>query len=102
MPHWHPCLGWGSAAAVARPRVGVSSGALWDTLTPEQPNTYVNLAEDDINDAANHYEEIKDIPGVTEVALPGKSQRRGVNIQGLGEEEADARAQRKKCQVDHQ
>lgn len=64
--------------------VWVSAAVLCDTLMPEQPDTYINLAEDDVNDAANHYEEIEDIPGVAEVALPGKSQRRGVNIQGLG------------------
>lgn len=52
-----------------------------DTAVPEPPSTYVNLAEDDIDDAANHYEEVKDIPGVSEVALSGRSQRR-VNMQG--------------------
>lgn len=40
---------------------------------PEQPDTYINLAEDNINDAADHYEEVEDIPGIPEVALPGKS-----------------------------
>jgi len=54
-----------------------------DTLVPEQPDTYVNLTEDDVNDAADHYEEVEDIPGIPEVTLPGKSRRRGVTIQGL-------------------
>lgn len=54
-------------------------------LQEQEPNTYVNLIEDDINDAANHYEEVKDIPGVPKVALSGKSQRRRVNIQGLNQ-----------------
>lgn len=63
-------------------------GAQWllcrDTLMPEQPDTYVNLAEDDVNDAANHYEEVEDVPGVPKVALSGKSQRR-VNNQGTSQ-----------------
>ena len=56
-----------------------------DTLVPKQPDTYINLTEDDVNDAANHYEEVKDVPGVPKVALPGKTQRRGVNIQRLSQ-----------------
>lgn len=42
---------------------------------PEQPSTYIDLAEDDVDDAADHDEEVKDIPGVPEVALPGEGQR---------------------------
>lgn len=46
-----------------------------DTLVPEQPGTYIDLTEDDIDDAADHDEEVKDVPGVPEVALQGESQR---------------------------
>lgn len=53
----------------------------WGHSHAQSPDTHVNLAEDDINDAANHYEEVKDIPGVSEVALSGRNQRR-VNMQG--------------------
>lgn len=75
-PHRHLCLA---------PALGASSGALRGHPHAEQPDTYINLAEDDINDAANHYEEVKDVPRVPKVALPGKSQRRGVNFQGLSQ-----------------
>lgn len=68
----------------AQPEVGGSSAALWGQPQDPAPHTHIDLAEDDVNDAANHYEEVKDIPGVPEVALSEKSQRRGVNIQGLG------------------
>lgn len=80
-PHQHPCLTPGQALWHRLRRVP-SAVLCRGALVPKQPDTYVNLAEDDINDAANHYEEVEDIPGVPEVALPGKSQRRGVNIQG--------------------
>lgn len=46
-----------------------------DTLVPEQPGTYIDLTEDDIDDAADHDEEVKDVPGVPKVTLCGESQR---------------------------
>lgn len=42
---------------------------------PEQPGTYIDLTEDDIDDAADHDEEVKDVPGVPKVTLCGESQR---------------------------
>lgn len=83
-PHRHPCLTPGQALRHSLRRV-LAAVLCGDTLVPKQPDTYVNLTEDDVNDAANHYEEVEDIPGVPEVALPGKSQRRGVNIQELSQ-----------------
>lgn len=36
------------------------------------PDTHINLAEDDIDDAANDDQEVKHIPGVTKIALGGQ------------------------------
>lgn len=83
--------GTATLALLSRPRV-LAVVFCRDTLVPEQPDTYVNLTEDDINDAANHYKEVKDVPGVSKVALPGKSQRRGVTIQGLSQGEDRCRS----------
>lgn len=81
----HGCSAELDTTSLFHSRAGVVAQAQWllcrDTLMPKQPDTYVNLAEDDINDAANHYEEVEDVPGIPKVALSGKSQRR-VNNQG--------------------
>lgn len=37
-------------------------------------STYINLTQDDINDAADNYEKIKDIPGVPKVSLEKKEE----------------------------
>lgn len=70
----------------AGPRAGAAG--------PQATDTYINLAEDDIDDAANHYQEVKDVPGVSKVALSGRSQR-GVNMQGCKSGRRQAGAQGK-------
>lgn len=35
--------------------------------------TYINLTEDDINNAADNNDKVKDIPGIAKVALWGES-----------------------------
>lgn len=42
---------------------------LSDTFPPPHRGTYIDLAQDDVNDAPDDNEEIKDVPGVTEIAL---------------------------------
>ena len=42
---------------------------------PGQSHTHIRLTENDVNYAANYDQEVKDIPGVTKVALHGAAGR---------------------------
>lgn len=58
------------------PHKGLSMGSTGSSPVVEPPaDTHINFTEDDVNDAADDNQEVKHIPGVSKIALEGKSPR---------------------------